>query len=79
MENEKTPYVRGEDGVFRKGPKENQRWLLFPFKTQFPDESFWLKVPLKAKTTSIVILAKAGIHNWQQPLDSREGGNDEGE
>jgi curved DNA-binding protein CbpA len=25
MENEKTPYVRGEDGVFRKAPKENQR------------------------------------------------------
>lgn len=25
MENEKTPYVRGEDGVFRKAPRENHR------------------------------------------------------
>ena len=25
MENEKTPYVRGEDGVFRKAPKDNPR------------------------------------------------------
>jgi hypothetical protein len=38
-----------------------------------------LKVPLKTKTTSIVILAKAGIQNWQKPLDSRLRGNDEGE